>query len=107
MSRDFRCAGYPTAPAHVARSAELGFQNVVLTRLDLPPGALIPDPGGALCGACAAAKSVDDNSTVNVKRVLIGNIRTKLRTNPVPQFTIAETALILRALFGQDDADNS
>lgn len=104
MARDFRCAGYPTVVAHVGRSAEAGFQNVVVTRTDLPPGALIPDPGGAICGACDAARIADLGQNRTARRALITSIRTKLRTNPVPQFTILETMLILQSLFG-DDSD--
>lgn len=103
MARDLRCAGYPGPAAHPGRVAEAGFQNVVITRNDLPPGALVPDPDGRLCGACHAAKLADDLGTGNVRKTMIANIRAKLRTNPVPQFTVAETMLIIKNLFRDDD----
>lgn len=102
MPRDFRCAGYPTPAAHVARSAEAGFQNIVVTRGDLT-GTTVPDPDGRLCGACQAAKQVDDSGAGNNRRALIASIRSKLRANPVPGFTPAETALIMLALFRDED----
>lgn len=100
MPRQLRCAGFPTAPAHLTRTAEPGFQNVVGIRED-QTGAIIVDPDGRLCGACNAAKIANDGTSGDLRRLMIKNIRDQFVT---AGFTNLQALMIVRQLFGDSDS---